>query len=358
MRLPLPLALALGLAAPLAACTDSSPEQPLPGLQITSADPAHGIVGTVTNDAGDQVLRFESRIADSVLTTTITNQDGDTVVKFTEDPINRPDLVAMGVPYTTYGDEAFDIAVEEVATGPAGPLLRDLAYGIGEAAPAAALVRERRGLRVPFQSMQFIVGVNPDVQIDDAELHANGEVFTVKGLDHRLILPENWLVPPPAANGDGTQRHSDAEQCFGRCGGGCNDWNDYPTNIQRTYVNTIDIENGGWCNVWNTHADTLHQTCGCKTHGCASHDWCVRELCGGDAFNACSWAVCNIPEPYNPLSWTVVWAGISSISCLWRSDTCWSYTTPGGFDWAEEYQCFYCNESGCCEGSYCQPTGP
>lgn len=349
MRLPLSLAL---VAAALleTACTESLPEQPPVGLQVTLSDPERGIAGTVVSEAGD-LIRFASRVTDGVLTTTITDGEGKPVMQFREDGVERPALVARDAPYTAYGDEAFDFAVEEVATGPAGPLLRDLAYGIGDAAPGDGLVRERRGLRVPFQAMQFIVGVDPLIQLDDAEVHANGEVFTVKGLDRRLILPENWFEPPPEG-ADGL-RHNDGEQCFGRCGGGCNDWNDYPTNIQREYVETFDIENGGWCNVWNSRADTLHQTCGCKTHGCAAHDWCVRELCGGDAFNACSWAVCNIPEPWNPLSWTVIWAGISSVSCLWRGDTCWSYTTPGGFEWGQEVQCFYCNQWGCCEGSEC-----
>lgn len=350
MRLPF----ALGLAALLAACTDSPPDAPtLSGLQITSADPEHGIVGTVATDAGDDLLRFESRSAAGTLTTTITDRNGDMVVQFSEDGVNRPELVAAGVPYTMYGDESFDAALEKVATSAAGPLLRDLAYGIGDAAPAGELVRERRGLRVPFQAMQFIVGVPPDAQIDDAELHANGEVFTVKGLDRRLILPENWYEPPEVISSDGVIYHSDTEQCFGRCGGGCAEWHDYATNVRREYLYGYDIENGGWCNVFRTQADTLHQSCGCRTHGCAAHDWCVRELCGGDAFNACSWAICNIPEPTNPFSWTIIWAGISSITCLWRNDTCWSYTTPGGFEWAEETQCYYCNEWGCCEGGYC-----
>ena len=344
------LLVVVGLAAVVAACAELPPE-PSPGLQITSSDPERGIAGTVAAESGDPFLRFESRVTDGVLTTVITDRDGAPVMQYTENGIDRPDLIALTSPYTTYGDELFEAALEDVAVSPSGPLLRDLAYGIGVAAPAEELVRERRGLRVPFQAMQFMVGDLPETQIDDAEVHANGEVFTVKGLDRRLILTENWYEPPP--EGPDGARHSDSEQCFGRCGGGCNDWNDYPTNIRRTFLYGYDIENGGWCNVYNTQADTLHQTCGCRTHGCASHDWCVRELCGGDAFNACSWAVCNIPEPWNPLSWTSIWAGISSVSCLWRSDTCWSYTTPGGFAFDEEHQCFYCNDWGCCEGNYC-----
>jgi len=183
-------------------------------------------------------------------------------------------------------------------------------------------------------------------------------MYVVKALDSRLILQHNWMSKDAAEavgdfHDDGTANvagggplYDDEDRvgsCFGRCGGGCGSWQHYTVNLQSTYQYTYDIENGGWCNVYSTTGETLHQTCGCKTHGCASHDWCVRNLCDGN-----EWCALCAPE--------AIWAGISWTSCLFRGDTCWSYV-DGTVSFPNDTRCFYCNDCGCAEGGppSCQP---
>jgi hypothetical protein len=323
-----------------------------PGIQISSADPVNGLRGRVTSHAGDDVLRFESKVTNGVLHATITDQANNVLAAYTEDGSNRPDLTINQIPYSVAGEPGFELALTELADH--GDAIRTLAYDLALEAPSPDLVRERRGLEVPFQAAQTAIGVSPDHKGDLGDYYAADAIYVVKTLDPRLILQRNWMNPEAAhvagdAHTDGVpgpdqavtggpvyDDESRVGSCFGRCGGGCGSWQHYTVNLQSTYLYSFDIENGGWCNVYSTTGETLHQTCGCATHGCASHDWCVRNLCGGDAGCATCWDV-------------AIWAGISWTSCLFRGDTCWSYV-DGTVSFPEDLRCFYCGSCGCAEG--------
>ena len=330
-------------------------ETTAPGIQISSADPVNGLRGTVTSRTGDDVLTFESKVNDGVLHASITDRAGNVVSAYTEDGIDRPDITINQIPYSMAGEPGFANALTELAEH--GDAIRTLAYDLVTTAPSPELVRERRGLEVPFQAAQLAIGVLRDRQGDVGDYFASENMYVVKTLDARLILQRNWMTPEAAAvAGDAHGELGSAQAvtggpvfddedrvggCFGRCGGGCGSWNHYTVNVQSNYLYSYDIENGGWCNVYSSTGQTLHQTCGCATHGCASHDWCVRNLCGGNEY-------CALCAPL------AVWAGISWTSCLFRGDTCWSYV-DGTVSFPEDTRCFYCSECGCAEGSppYC-----
>jgi hypothetical protein len=328
-----------------AACSEPA----TPGIQLSSADPASGLHGRVTSHAGDDVLRFESKVTDGVLHAVIVDRNNNTLASYTEDGTKQPELTINQIPYSMAGEPAFADALTELADH--GDAIRTLAYDLIDAAPSADLVRERRGLEVPFQAAQVAIGVALDRGGDRGDYYANETMYVVKALDSRLILQHNWMNKQAAqvagdAHDDGVANvaggggpvYDDEDRvgsCFGRCGGGCGSWQHYTVNVQSTYLYSFDIQDGGWCNVYQSTGETLHQTCGCKTHGCASHDWCVRNLCGGDEF-------CPLCYP------EAIWAGISWTSCLFRGDTCWSYV-DGTVSYPEDIRCFYCGPCGCGE---------
>lgn len=335
----------LALLLIAAACSEPA----TPGIQISSADPVNGLRGRVTSHTGD-VLLFESKVSDGVLHATIVDRDRNVLAAYTEDGTNRPDLTINQIPYSMAGEPGFANALTELADH--GDAIRTLAYDLIREAPSPDLVRERRGLEVPFQAAQNAIGVSHDRGGDRGDYYANETMYVVKALDSRLILQHNWMSKEAAEavgdfHDDGTANvagggplyddEARVGSCFGRCGGGCGSWQHYTVNLQSTYQYTYDIENGGWCNVYSTTGETLHQTCGCATHGCASHDWCVRNLCGGDEYCA----LC-VPE--------AIWAGISWTSCLFRGDTCWSYV-DGTLSFPNDTRCFYCSDCGCAEGA-------
>jgi len=314
----------------LAACGESVS----PGIHLTAADPEHGIRGDVTDEDGG-VIRFESRVVDGTARAEVTNRDGVVIARYEEHDVDRTKIEIAGVPYRFAGDQPFEDALAQLATD--GPLIRLLAYDLVTLVSAPGLVRERRGLEVPFQAAQRHIGVLAARGANNGDYFSDADRYVVKNVDPRIILDENWNVN--GAVPEGERRPDDDSRvgdCFGRCGGGCGSWSHYTTNIQRNYQYSFDIENGGWCNVYNSTADMVHRTCGCKTHGCAAHDYCVRTWCPGDPGCAFCW-----PE--------AVWAGVTGISCLFMGDTCWSYADPVSFD--NDVQCFYCNECGCAEGS-------
>lgn len=327
-----------------AACSEPA----TPGIQLSSADPASGLRGRVTSHAGDDVLRFESTVTGGVLHAVIVDRDNNTLAAYTEDGSNRPELTINQIPYSMAGEPGFANALTELADH--GDAIRTLAYDLIEAAPSADLARERRGLEVPFQAAQAAIGLASDRSGDHGDYYADLTMYVVKGLDARLILQRNWMNKQAAevagdSHDDGVANvagggpvYDDEDRvgsCFGRCGGGCGSWQHYTVNVQSTYLYSFDIQDGGWCNVYQSTGQTLHQTCGCKTHGCASHDWCVRNLCGGDEF-------CPLCYP------EAIWAGISWTSCLFRGDTCWSYV-DGSVSYPEDVRCFYCGPCGCGE---------
>jgi hypothetical protein len=328
-----------------AACSDPI----TPGITISSADPIAGLRGHVASRDGD-VLAFESKVTDGVLHATITDRASNVVAAYTEDGVARPDLVINDIPYTMTGEPGFDGALTELADH--GDAIRTLAYDLVVVAPSGDLVRERRGLEVPFQAAQRPIGVAAERAGDGSDYYANEQMFAVKTLDRRLILQQNWMDKERARlagddQGDncatggagalGSKPDDDSRvgDCFGRCGGGCGSWNHYVTNIHSDYLYSYDIENGGWCNVYSSTADYVHRTCGCAAHGCADHDYCVRTFCPDDAACAFCW-----PE--------AIWAGITWGSCLFQADKCWSYADPVAYP--EDTRCFYCGPCGCAEG--------
>lgn len=326
-------------------------EPATPGIQISSADPINGLRGRVTSHAGDDVLSFASKVTGGVLHATIVDRANNVLAAYTEDGTNRPELTINQIPYSMAGEPGFELALSELADH--GDALRTLAYDLILEAPLPGLVRERRGLEVPFQAAQAAIGPSPDREGDRGDYYATESMYVVKTLDPRLILRHNWMTEEAAhvagdAHTDGASDPAQAVtggpvyddearvgSCFGRCGGGCGSWQHYTVNIQSTYLYSFDIENGGWCNVYSSTGETLHQTCGCATHGCAAHDWCVRAFCPDNAGCAFCWDL-------------AVWAGVTWTSCLFMGDTCWSYV-DGTVSYPEDIRCFYCSECGCSE---------
>jgi hypothetical protein len=315
-------------------------------IDLETADPARGITGDLVDDDGTSI-EFRSRVDErGALRATITAGTGEVLVDFGEELSAIPRLAVLGVVYDDL-EAASEDALLALATRPEGALVRRLARELVSVAGDPGLVRERLGLEVAFQASQhyFTDEATPVVRTTDDYVESPSGYVT-KHLDRRLIMRRNYQAALPEG-----LFHDDLAvgECFGVCGEGCGSWTD--TLVEVTGFETIyhppntwgDCPvSGGWEHVYTGNCE--HKACGCKTHGCAAHDWCVRELCGGDATGPCAMTQCNIPDPLNPFTWTIVWAGISSVSCLWRGDTCWVYYGPCATERRESY----CADP-CCE---------
>lgn len=294
-----------------------SSEDLRPGLHVTSADAAGGIRGYVASETGALAVRFESRVTGGVLWARITGKEELPLVELIENGRSRPELIVLGTPYRMYGERSFDRALRSLSAT-AGPLIRTLGYGIAGAAPGEDLRRERRGLQVPFQAIQQYVGVLPGVYVNDSDLFADSQRFTVKGLDPRLILKENWVQHSRSVHSSSLEGVFEAHDegrvgsCFGRCGGGCGTWYDGPVYCNSSSWTVTYNDGYQECGWLDCTGPCGHTACGCRAHGCASHDWCVRNICNGDAWCAECWD-------------EAIWAGITYTSCFFMNSTCWSY---------------------------------
>ena len=309
--------LALLGAVTLTACGAETFE---PGLHLISADPVGGVAGYYQAKTGDARIDFRSGVVNNVLTSEIRDARGQVLAIYLEDGVERPNLRILDAAYGVYGDPAFEKALERLAGSPEGALVQSLAYELVTAAPGDDLIRPRRGLEVPYQAMQGYLKVLSARHANNSDYYASADQFAVKSVDHRLILKKNWIDRDSMEAAGGGNRARDDESrvgyCFGRCGGGCGSWSHYGHTLSSEYLDSYDIDTcGGWCNEYTVTWELVHQTCGCATSGCAAHDWCVRNLCGGDAWCA-------------PCDVVAIWTGITAISCLWMSDTCWSYADP------------------------------
>ena len=313
-----PTAMAIAGIVTIAACTTETTRE-ADGIEITNADSTAGIQGIGT--AGDRVIRFESRTVEGELRAVITDAEtGDTLVEYSENAPShhhhaRPTLVVLGVEYEAYGNPAFESNLERVAQA-YGALLRDVAFEVHEAVVDPGLVAERRGLQVPLQAIQTHVTL-PDGYINDGEVYANREMFVVKTLDQALVMEKNWMhnTTELAEREQLLVQYDDESrvgECFGRCGGGCGKWK-HRRNVKRQRYTGLTWSSGNEvCDEYEITSTTIHEACGCVRHGCARHDWCVRNLAGGNIFDP----ICY-PE--------AIWSGFSWISCLFQSNTCWSY---------------------------------
>jgi hypothetical protein len=343
-------------AGPPAAAAEDGTRRPAPARTAPDAEAARGLHFTFDSasaprglsgrleDAQANFIRFEARASGGSLRAVITTAAGEPLAEYVEGGSALPQLRVLGVPYEDM-EVRSEAALASLARRAEGPLVRELARRLVAAVPAADLARERRGLAVPYQAAQHHFPAEQGGGFRETEDYLEGAGgFVVKGLDRRLIMRRNYSPPSrdevewvrfQAAQRGARSFHDPSQvgDCFGTCGGGCGSWQDQVIELTHVVSETwhppgtwgVCPVSGGWDREYTGNCE--HKSCGCRTHGCATHDWCVRELCGGDAFNACSWTFCNVPNP-NPTSWTIIWAGVSSVTCLWRGDTCWIHYGP------------------------------
>lgn len=134
---------------------------------FSSADTQGGIIGGVSDTTTGATILFESKRDGDHLTSRIKDLSGKTLIEYIEaeralvtDPLTQaqtfepvPVLRINSIEFTEMQGAIVD-DMRHFATSPQGELLRLLALYVVEYVPGEDLEMERRGLEVPFQSMQ------------------------------------------------------------------------------------------------------------------------------------------------------------------------------------------------------------
>ncbi|HZH30045.1 MAG TPA: hypothetical protein VEY11_04725 [Pyrinomonadaceae bacterium] len=185
-------------------------------ILVSSANPAKGIVGSVEDKAAGIKINFESRKISGHLTAVISNKKGHALIEYTEaqqetevDPHTNttslvwvPWLRVNGIEYKEMAGPVLE-EMRLIAASPEGELIKRLALFLVLYAPGEDLEDERRGLEVPFQSMQTFYARSAITEYGGIEL-ALGKRITpnVKARRHVspeeleiLLLPLNCVAP-------------------------------------------------------------------------------------------------------------------------------------------------------------------
>lgn len=185
-------------------------------ISVSSANSTKGIVGSVEDKAAGIKINFESRKIGGYLTSVISNKKGLTLIEYTEaqqeteiDPHTNtsslewvPWLRVNGIEYKEMAGPVLE-EMRLIATSAEGELIKRLALFLVLYAPGEDIEAERRGLEIPFQSMQTFYARSAITEYAGIELALGKRIIpNSKARRHVspqelqvLLLPVNCIAP-------------------------------------------------------------------------------------------------------------------------------------------------------------------
>lgn len=295
----------------LVACGEVSPEGggPESRLAVRAASAGEGIQGQLQR--GATALSFSSRRYGDALEAVIRDASGVPLVEYREpggglmsiegadgsalEVPRLPELRILGVPQGVSTPEGL-AALQALAEGPEGELLRHLGLELVRAVPGRELMAERRGLEIPLQALwsHLPAEATPAPRLTlDYEVGPYGYLVLTQPPD--LVLAVNRVQDRVSAHHDGGQ----VNDCLGRCGEGCtggfpgvNPWpwpSEWTDTVGTRFLSQQEYRCMSSRNVLITWyaTPTTHSVTGWYTEACLKHDNCCRMntlLC---------WTACN-----------------------------------------------------------------